>query len=295
MEVRVSPFRYYFQQRLSVTQTILRLTTIGLLFLSCTPKPPEGMTLILAGPFIMGSDNAALDDLAQDFGIGKPLVLDAMPKRKVHLPSFFMDIHEVTNADYLRFVEAEGYLILPHWVDGRPRPEEEALPVVYVNWHEAQAYCRWIGGRLPTEEEWEKAARGQDERIYPWGDNWGGDNLEVAKSNVGGLYPGLLAVGSFPAGNSPYGVSDMIGNAWEWTSSWYEPYPRSTYSVPEFGQRYRVVRGLSWAGLGHFQSNERKEVIAAQARVTYRWYLTPMGAVEDVGFRCVKSLKEKTA
>jgi formylglycine-generating enzyme required for sulfatase activity len=261
---------------------------LGILFLflsSCQPKPPEGMVLIPAGPFIMGTEDLALEELAQDFGIAKPWIEDATPAHRVDLPAYFMDQYEVTNAEYMRFVEARGVPTLPHWSNNRPAPEQRSLPVVYVSWMEAQAYCQWTGGRLPTEAEWEKAARGMDAYLYPWG-----NQFERGRANVGGVTAGLHAVGSHPKGNSPYGLSDMIGNAWEWIDGWYEPYPDSPYTMPEYGKRYRVIRGLSWAGLGHFEEEVLDQVVAAQARVTYRWYLPPNAAVEDVGFRCAKSL-----
>ena len=254
---------------------------------SCTSKPPQGMALIPAGSFLMGTDDTMLEEIAEEYGMGKPWVLDATPAHESVLPAFFMDRHEVTNAEYLRFVEAKGFSVLPHWPNGRPSPEQNQLPVVYVNWMEAQAYCDWIGERLPTEAEWEKAARGTDGRFYPWG-----NPFKAGQANVGGLYPGILPVGSLPGGNSPFGLSDMIGNVWEWVDSWYKPYPNSRYSSPDYQKRYRVVRGHSWAPLGHFEEDVRDQVVAAQARVTYRWYLPPNAAIEDVGFRCAKSVSD---
>lgn len=263
---------------------ILHLITSYILLISCTHKAPEGMVLIPAGPFIMGTDEVELEEIALEYGIAKPWVLDATPAHRVNLPVFFVHRHEVTNAEYLRFVEAREFSRLPHWPSGQPAPEQERLPVVYVNWEEAQGYCRWIGGRLPTEEEWEKAARGADGRIYPWG-----HEFDLRRANVGGLYPGLLKVGSLPSGNSPYGLSDMIGNVWEWTDSWYKPYTRSEYFTPEYGERYRVIRGNSFGELGHFSPEARDRIIAAQTRVTYRLFFPPNAAIEDVGFRCAKT------
>ena len=273
-----------------ITCRIRRLTSYILylisyiLLISCTPQPPEGMVLVPAGPFVMGTDEVALEEAAQEYGITKPWVLDATPAHRVNLPAFFIHRHEVTNAAYLRFVEAMGFPRLPHWPSGRPTPEQERLPVVYVDWEEAQAYCRWIGGRLPTEEEWEKAARGPDGRLYPWGNEFDGQ-----RANVGGLYPVLLTVGSLASGNSPYGLSDMIGNVWEWTESWYQPYAQSQYSTAEYGERYRVARGNSFGELGHFPPDIRKQVVAAQARAAYRLFFPPNAAIEDLGFRCAQS------
>ncbi|MBI3994771.1 MAG: SUMF1/EgtB/PvdO family nonheme iron enzyme [Nitrospirae bacterium] len=236
----------------------------------------------------MGTDDIRLESIAEEAGITKPWVLDAAPEHRIQLPSFFLDQHEVTNGAYFRFVEANSFPILPHWHDGRPRRDQERLPVGYVSWPEADAYCRWLGKRLPTEAEWEKAARGPDGWIYPWG-----YFFDYRRANVGGLMSGPAPVGSFPNGQSPYGARDMIGNVWEWTADWYRPYPGGSYVSADFGETYRVARGNSWGGLGHFPKNVLEEVKAAQARATYRLYFPPNIAMEDVGFRCAKDAPKK--
>ena len=255
----------------------------SLSLLSCTSKPPDGMALIPSGSFMMGSDDFAIEELARDVGIEKPWTLDASPSHLVNLPVFYIHKNEVTNEAYWRFTEAKGFQKLPHWPGGGPSDEQKKLPAVYVNWFEARAYCQWIGGSLPTEAQWEKGARGPDSHLYPWG-----NIFDSKRSNIGGNQSGPHPVGSLPAGNSPNGISDMIGNVWEWTGSWYEPYPGSEYSAAEYGQKYRVIRGNSFSELGHFQGEIRDQVVAAQARATYRLFLPPNGAIEDLGFRCVK-------
>ena len=266
------------------------LLAVCLVLSACLARPPEGMALVPEGPFVMGTDAVALEKKARALGITKPWVMDATPAHEVRLEAFYIQQHEVSNAAYLRFVEAEKFPVLPHWPEGRPAPEQMRLPVVFVNWHEAQAYCRWIGGRLPVEAEWEKAARGTDGRIYPWG-----NQFEPGRANLGGQFEGPLPVGSFPQGNSPYKVSDMIGNVWEWTDSWYRPYPRSQYSTPDYKKTYRVVRSSSWSGVGHFPPRALREVMAAQAQATYRLFFPPEIALEDIGFRCVKPLRPSGA
>ena len=251
---------------------------------ACTLKAPEGMVLIPKGDFVMGTDDVALEEKSRAYGIVKPWVLDASPSHKVSLDAFFMDTYEVTNGDYLRFVESAGFSPLPHWPGGRPTPQQERLPVVYVNWEEARAYCQWTGGHLPTEQEWEKAARGTDGRLYPWG-----NEFDPQRANFGGSFSGVTLVGSLPSGNSPYGAADMVGNVWEWTDSLYRPYENSSYRTEDYGKSYRVVRGSSWSGLGHFPPGALKEVMSAQARLTYRLFLRPKIALEDVGFRCARS------
>ena len=257
------------------------------LILGCSAKVPEEMVLVPAGPFIMGTDEVGLEQEAQELGIEKPWVLDAMPAHRVDLPAFFIDRHEVTNGDYARFVEATGFPRLPHWSNGRPRPDQERLPVTYVNWVEADAYCRWLGRRLPAEAEWEKAARGPDGWLYPWG-----VFFDPRRANVGGLRSGPTPVGSFPLGRSPYGADDMIGNVWEWTADWYRSYPGASYDSPDFGEKYRVARSNSFAGLGHFSKKVMEEVEAIEARAAYRLYFPPHVALEDVGFRCARDVAE---
>jgi len=231
----------------------------------------------------MGTDEVGLESEAEDAGITKPWVLDAAPAHQVYLPSFFIDRYEVTNEAYYRFVRANGFPLLPDWRSGRPDPTQEMIPVTFVDWDEANAFCQWLGKRLPTEAEWEKAARGPEGWIYPWG-----NFFDYRRANVGGIHSGPMPVGSFPLGRSPYGASDMIGNVWEWTADWYGPYPGTSYTTPNFGKSYRVARGNSFAGLGHFSPSVMEEVEAVEARVSYRLYFPPNIALEDLGFRCAK-------
>lgn len=251
----------------------------------CSPKYPEGMVLVPGGFFIMGTDELALEEEAAAFGILKPWVLDASPARTVDIPSFYIDRFEVTNAQYLPSLADSNFPTPPNWPNGLPRSEQWNLPVTYVTWNEAHHFCAWTGKRLPTEVEWEKAARGEDGWLYPWG-----FIFDARRANVGGIRSNPASVGSFPLGGSPYGVHDMIGNVWEWTDSWYKPFPGSRYRNGAFGERYRVVRGNSWAGLGHFKPEEMERIISVQTRAAYRLYFKPNAAIEDVGFRCVRDL-----
>ena len=183
---------------------------------------------------------------AGEFWMGSSQDIDA-PQRKVHLEGFYIRRYPVTNAEFHAFVETTGYMPPQHWQD-RIYPAWEAdNPVVYVNWHDATAYCRWVGGRLPTEAEWEKAARGTDKRHYPWGNAFDPDKCNSRES----ARKAACAVGNFsPAGDSPYGVGDMAGNVWEWVLDWYTPAysdlaPTRNPTGPETGKT-KVIRGGSY-------------------------------------------------
>jgi len=249
----------------------------------CGPRSSGEMVRVPEADYWIGTDEVQLEAVAEEAGITKPWVLDATPAHRVRLSSFLIDRYEVTNGEYVRFVAAKGFPVLPHWPGGRPRPDQERLPVTYVDWEEASAYCLWLGKRLPTEAEWEAAARGPEGWIYPWG-----VFFDPRRANVGGLQSGPAPVGSFPRGQSPFGAYDMIGNVWEWTADWYKPYAGNTYVSDDFGEKYRVARGNSWAGLGHFSGKILEEVEAVEARSTYRLYFPPKIALEDLGFRCAK-------
>lgn len=230
---------------------------------TATPRPPElsPMVEIPAGPFTFGSDTGEDDET---------------PSQQIELPAFEMDVFEVTNADFGQFVEATGYVTEAEergssgwraYAEGKDRH-----PVVKVSWNDAVAFCEWAGKRLPTETEWEKAARGTDGRAYPWGNDW--DPAKVNGKDYG--LRGTAVVGSFGAGASPYGVQDMAGNAWEWTADWYKAYPNSTYQDPFYGERFRALRGGGW-----FEAREN-------LRTTNRSANVPEAANDDIGFRCAR-------
>ena len=254
-----------------------------LLALAGCPKnqnPPEGMVLIPAGEFIMGSNKVDTEGKAAEFGTVKPWYLDEHPQHKVNLPSYFMDKYEVTNTAYKPFVDATGSRPPENWPSGKIPSGRENYPVTYVNWYDAERFCQWAGKRLPTEAQWEKAARGTDGRDYPWGNEFDATKANTGDTGIGDLTP----VGHFEAGKSPYGVYDMAGNVWEWTSDWYQPYAGSDYTSETFGEKFKVIRGSSWGGMGHY-------AIPYFYRTSYRFYISPEGAFPDAGFRCAKELK----
>ncbi|MCB0167242.1 MAG: SUMF1/EgtB/PvdO family nonheme iron enzyme [Anaerolineae bacterium] len=234
------------------------------------------MILIPAGDFLMGS--AASDP---DAGV------DELPRHVVYLDEFWIDELEVSNYHYRQCLDAGG-CSPPQLGSGLFIGDD--LPVVGVNWEQAAEYCTWAGARLPTEAEWEKAARGVDGRLFPWGDEFDGALLNYCDANcvadwrdfgADDGYRYTAPVGSYPAGASPYGVLDMSGNVWEWTADWYgdDTYAQSIYknpTGPETGLQ-RVIRGGSW-----FYPSK-------SLRVARRHKDIPNSAYDNIGFRCAVS------
>jgi formylglycine-generating enzyme required for sulfatase activity len=240
------------------------------------------MVLIPAGGFTMGTDEVDVDQKAVEYGIIKPWFEDERPAHQVKLQAFYIDKYEVTNAAYQKFVLATGYRPPPYW-NGTQYPNGmDQYPVVMVSWEDAQAHCKWSGKRLPTEAEWEKAAR-PDQRLYPWG-----NSFDPNKTNVGGTRGGLTPVGSYENGQSPYGVFDLIGNVWEWTADWYKPYAGNSFEDKNFGEKYRVLRGNSWATVGHYPPEITRQIVAHNSRASFRLYFDSRGMLNDIGFRCAK-------
>jgi formylglycine-generating enzyme required for sulfatase activity len=189
---------------------------------------------IPAGEFLMGSDKQK-DSMARD---------DETPQHQLYLPEYRIARVPVTNAQYKLFVDATGHSAPEHWENGRIPDGKENHPVVNVSWHDAQAFCKWAGVRLPSEAQWEKAARGTDGRKWPWGDEAPDKN----RCNFNGNVVDTTPVGKYPDGASSYGCLDMAGNVWEWTSSEYQDYPYD----PDDGREdpeddaARTLRGGSW-------------------------------------------------
>jgi formylglycine-generating enzyme required for sulfatase activity len=261
----------------------LMAAPLGLLLVACPSfSTPPDMVRIAPGPFPMGTNEQDTEERGLEFGLTKPWFEDEGPARSVTLPGYFIDRHEVTNSDYARFVQEIQSAPPKTWGDGIAPQGEDLHPVTNVSWFQAESYCRWVNKRLPSEAEWEKAARGPDGFIYPWGNQFESDRANL-------LTTGTRPVGSFPRGASPYGVQDMIGNAWEWTADWYLPYPGNTTPSDNYGKRHKVIRGKSWTeGFGHFSREESIEILHHEARSSFRLFFDPTFSFGDLGFRCAR-------
>jgi formylglycine-generating enzyme required for sulfatase activity len=229
------------------------------------------MRLVPAGEFTMGSANGNSDE---------------RPVHPVYLDAFYMDMYEVTNAAY-RACFSAGVCTPPHDTSSATRSsyygnsQYDNYPVINVDWNQANTYCEWRGGSLPTEAQWEKAARGTDGRTYPWG-----EGISCSQANYWGQNGGCVGdtteVGSYESGKSPYGIYDLAGNVWEWVADWYdENYyaysPSSNPLGPSSGE-FRVLRGGSWY-YGDFD-----------VRSAVRYNDTPANFIYVVGFRCARSI-----
>ena len=220
-----------------------------------SPQSFADMILIPAGEFTMGSTqaqvDAAFEQCKKSYGDGckKEWFEREMPQHTVNLGEYFIDKYETTNAQYAECVKA-GKCTAPHKTKSYSRAnyygnaEFANYPVIYIDWTQAKSYCEFAGKRLPTEAEWEKAARGTDGRTYPWGNEAPNDTLLNYNRKVGDT----TEVGSYPSGASSYGVMDLSGNVWEWVSSDYKAYPYIANDGREglLSNNNKVFRGGSW-------------------------------------------------
>jgi len=242
-----------------------------------TPElDPVPMITIPAGAFLMGNPE----------GEGRA---DEWPQRSVFLDAFEIDQVEVTNERYMQFVKATGHRTPPNPYGTGPLRSItgiEHLPVVQMTWYDAKAYCGWAKKRLPTEAEWEKAARGTDGRLYPWGN----DPPTAKRANFDREWEEektLHPVGSLPSGDSPYGVKDMAGNAREWVADWYdaEYYAQAPARNPQGPDKKGVVRSIRG---GSWHSPASDLTTAARGRGGFALQ------THGTGFRCARSLDSDT-
>lgn len=250
----------------------------------------DEMVLISAGWFLMGSDKK----------VDRQAYPPELPQRKVYLDAYEIDKFEVTTVQFLKFVLATDRSPLIDWrYDGGNFQEAMAShPVMHVSWFDAEAYCAWAGKRLPTSAEWEKAARGEDGRIYPWGNQPAG--LSRANFGRGGLsgpvrdrperlllYPPIISVDKYENAVSPYGIFQMAGNVAEWTADWYDPNyyktaPDRNPKGPDKGTQ-KAFRGGGWV-------DSTPSVRPAQRNGT-----DPNTKMNWLGFRCVRDAKDAPA
>lgn len=271
----------------------------SLLMLGCVSTPlatryslltDDDMAYIPSGWFLMGSSE-------QDGRIGFEIGVDELPKQKVKLPAFYIDLYEVTEAEYYQFLLATGKRKYPGYWKEAGRADQypdgyERYPVSDVDWFDAVEYCRWAGKRLPTEAEWEKTARGTDGRLWPWG-----NMFEVGRANTKETGGGLPAprgqksdgwkapIGSHPGDVSPYGVYDMAGNVKEWTASPYRSYPGNTIKPVVDADRFKILRGGSYLTLAAFSRTAVRVAVLPTVgpRETDGWH-----SDYTYGFRCAK-------
>lgn len=218
------------------------------------PATPPGMVPIIGRQFLMGANQGDTD---------------SRPAHMVSVKSFYLDIYEVTCEDYKKFLVKTGRPAPISWTNGTYPEGTAKHPVIGVTWDDAEAYAKSVGKRLPLEEEWEFAARGPNGLLYPWGNTW---RAECA--NAGNEGKGLVNVGTYDC-DSPFGVQDLIGNAWEWTASAWLPYPGGSLSTPPIGGE-KVIRGGSWESTPSYAT--------AIFRSGYK------GVGQKTGFRCAMDM-----
>ncbi len=263
----------------------------------------KSMVLIHGATFQVGTDPSEISHLQQVFGIKRSDLFSAeVPRHTVTIGSFYLDRYEVTNSQFKKFLDKNPQWrqdriairyhngnYLKHWNSNNYPKEKANHPVTNISWYSAVAYCQWEGKRLPTEAEWEYAARGTlVGKSFPWGD----EPVDKSRANyVGSGIGATTRVGSYPANG--YGLFDMAGNVWEYLADEWEPYTSSAQINPVAGGNLfldstflsitsrRVIRGGSWGGA------------PINLRVTYRDSHPPEGAKEFVGFRCAKSISSK--
>lgn len=225
------------------------------------PTPPAGMVYVPGGTFIMGRDEKDGGDVYE------------RPAHQATVKPFFIDVYEVTNEEYAKFVRETTHRPPTSWKNGTYSANDARKPVTGVTWNDADDYAKWAGKRLPNEEEWEYAARGADGRLYPWGNDW-----RAGLANADGASGGLVDVGTYK-GASPFGAFDMAGNAWEWTASNMSPYPGGRLPIT-VSDDLKVIRG------GTYLSNRE------QVKATYRrgWRTSAEDDYSNTGFRCVEDI-----
>ncbi|MEW6208312.1 MAG: bifunctional serine/threonine-protein kinase/formylglycine-generating enzyme family protein [Acidobacteriota bacterium] len=222
---------------------------------------PEGMVRVKGGAFSMGSDDPRSYAIAQ-------------PRQVVKVDDFFLDINEVSNEKYSEFIKATRRKPPPHWENGTFPPGEAGFPVYNVSWEDAEAYAKWTGKRLPTESEWEYAARGEAEKLFLWEGEWNKRHANLRESETGSE----VWAGSYPDGKSWCGANDMVGNVFEWVSDSFKPYKGSGGKADPL---LMVYRGGSY-------KNSKDELLTVN-----RWLAPASFKSPEIGFRCAMDVTQK--
>lgn len=230
-----------------IFSTLIVLVSTSVILSQDQHELAKGMVLVEEGGFIMGSK------------YGDP---DEQPQQIAYTKAFFIDKYEISNTEFAKFDSKFNF------------PEAKKDNAVIVTWSQANGYAQWAGKRLPTEREWEKAARGVDGRIFPWGNTYDNTYIIWDQKSTRGT--------SIAKPASPYGCFDMAGGVWEWTADWYKPYPDNKVAMEQYGEKYKVMRGGS-----NFNNH-------SFIRTSQRYYLLPEKISNyPVGFRCVMDIQEK--
>lgn len=227
---------WHFEESLTDAARLLLATNLGWEQMRPLTAPPIGEIISPLGHALDRADQSVRDAAFQvlestvDIPDGEVLIGEELTPLWVE--GFRMARYPVTNAQYLQFIQATGHQSPPSWEDETYPEKKGDHPIVEVSCEDAEAYAAWTGSRLPAFEEWERAVRGDDERLFPWGNEIDKPRCNTVELGAGGTTP----VGAFPEGISPFGCYDMLGNVWEWTSTWYD----------EDKPHFRVVKGGAW-------------------------------------------------
>ena len=239
---------------------------------------------IPAGSFIFGTNKKDTSGEALSFGLPKPWYVDEGPEQNIFLKAFYIDRYEVTNRRYKVYIDDLNAISPKHWENNNFADGQSEFPVVNVTWYDASNFCQWAKKKLPSEKQWEKAARGEIGDEYPWGENF---NQSYANLSIkAGSKRPLTPVGSYPKSATALGVHDLVGNVWEWVASDYSPYKGSTYDSKYYSGELKVLRGQSAKNIGHFPGPTYLSALKMFSRSAYRESSYPDQPELDVGFRC---------